>query len=124
MTHRGATWAVGGFGLLVALVLAIGLETIGGVLALVQLGFLVGGLTAVHLVDVLRSRAAVVVLSVAMSVAVTAIAVQSLVWFRLATAESIVLTATGYGIVLATLLSSPDPAGAGGSRSVRGVDRW
>ena len=119
MTPEARMGAIVGFGILTAVVLALGAGTVGGLMAVLQLGGLVGAPTAVLLVDDLRSRAAAVVLASVLSVALTAIAVQSLVWFELATAELIVLLATAYGIVLARLLTS-----TADGRQPRGVGRW
>ncbi len=111
--------AVVGFGILTAVVLALGAGTIGGLMAVVQLGGLIGAPTAALLVADPRSRAAAVVLASVLSVAVTAIAVQSLVWFELASAELIVLLATAYGAVVARLLSTPSQR-----QPARGLGRW
>lgn len=108
MNGQTRIWAIAGFGAVTALLLAIGAGTLGGLMALLQLCLLVGGPVALLLADDLRSRAAVVVLAAALSVAISAIAVQSLVWFRLASAELIVVLATVYGVVLAQLLASSD----------------
>jgi len=117
MTERQRAFAVAGFGALTALVLAAGAGTVGGLMALVHLCFLVGAPLALLVADDLRSRAAVVVVAAALSVAIAAIAVQSLVWFRLASAELIVVLATIYGLVLAQLMgegrTSADPAREG-----------
>ena len=121
--NRPAMRLVGATGGLAVVLLAAGLETVGGAVALVQLGLLVGGLPARLLGGALRSRAARVVLSVTLSLAITALAVQSLMWFRLATAELIVVTATAYAIVLTALLDSFD-GGADQPRPLDGIDSW
>ncbi len=48
----------------------------------------------------------VVVVSVPLSIAISAIAVQFLIWFRIANGEFLVMTATAYGVVLALLLTA------------------
>ncbi len=106
MTERQRSVAVAGFGALTALVLAAGAGTVGGLMALVHLCLLVGVPLATLVADDLRSRAAVVVVAAALSVAIAAIAAQSLVWFRLASPELIVVLATVYGLVLAHLMGA------------------
>lgn len=113
MTSRERIWGIAGAGALAATLLAVGVDTLGGVLALVQLGFLVGGPTALLLGEALRSRAALPVLAATLSLAITAIAVQSLVWFDLGYRPLIVVTATAYGIGIAELLESVDRSGRG-----------
>lgn len=108
MTVRQGAWVVGVFGALTALALAVGADTVGGVMALFQLGFLVGAPLAIVLYHDLRSWPVVCVVSLALSIALSAIAVQFLIWFRVASGELIVATATTYGVVLALLLSSSD----------------
>ncbi|MDH4280048.1 MAG: hypothetical protein OEZ14_05470 [Acidimicrobiia bacterium] len=102
-----ATW-VGLFGLMTVGLMLIGRQTIGQIFALVQLGAFVGAPLAWFLHPQLRSRAVVVVLGLALSIALSSLAVQSLIWFDLAIPELIVLAATMYGIVLAWLLSSEE----------------
>lgn len=116
-------WGVAGVGLVCAALLAVGLDTLGGILSLLQLCLLVGAPTALLLGDALRSRAAVAVLAVALSIAITALSVQSLVWFHLAVSELIVLTSTAYGIIIAVLLDADSWPGIGG-RSTEGGDLW
>lgn len=106
MIDQNRIWVIAGFGALTALVLAVGAGTVGGLMALFQLCLLVGAPVALLVADDLRSRAAVVVLAAALSVAISAIAAQSLIWFQLATAELIVVLATAYGVVLAQLLNT------------------
>ena len=118
-TMTGATrvWAVAGFGVATALLLAVGADTLGSLMALVQLGGLIGAPTSLLLRNDLRSTAATIVVAGVLSVAISAIAVQSLVWFEWATGPAIVLLATAYGVVLARLLAgsvSPAEASAGG----------
>ncbi len=100
-----ATW-VGLFGLVTVGLMLIGQLTIGRFLALLQLGGLVGAPLAWLLYPQLRSRAVVAVIGVALSIALSALAAQALVWFNLAEPELVVLAATAYGVVLAWLLSS------------------
>lgn len=101
---------VAGWGLATLLFLIVGLETIGGLLALVHLGGLIGAPLAVVLNRQLRSIPVVVALSIALSLALSGLAVQSLIWFSAATAELLVVTGTAYGCVLAALLGD-DPGG-------------
>ncbi|MGI9597752.1 MAG: hypothetical protein ACR2QK_16430 [Acidimicrobiales bacterium] len=108
MTVGQSAWGVGIFGALTALLLLIGADSVGGVFALLQLGFLVGAPLAFVLHQELRSWQVVLVVAVALSIALSAISVQFLIWFRVATAELLVVTATAYGVVLALLLSSAD----------------
>ena len=110
MTVRESIWIVGAFGLLTAVVLGVGAGTVGGLLALMQLCVLVGAPMAVALRDELRSWAVVAVVAITLSIALSALTAQSLIWFELAVPEVIVLAATAYGIVLAVLLSSTDVA--------------
>lgn len=100
-----ATW-VGLFGLVTVGLMLIGQQTMGRFLALLQLGGLVGAPLAWLLHPQLRSRAVVAVIGVALSIALSALAAQALVWFNLAEPELVVLAATAYGVVLAWLLSS------------------
>ncbi len=95
-----------GFGALTTFLLAVGADGIGGVMVFFQLGFLVGAPLAILLQRELRSWPMVVVVSVPLSIALSAIAVQFLIWFRVATSELLVITATAYGLVLALLLAS------------------
>lgn len=108
MTVRQSAYAVGMFGAFTTLLLLVGLESVGGVFALLQLGLFVGAPLAVVLYHDLRSWRVVIVVAAALSVALTAIAVQLLIWFRVATSELLVVTATTYGVILAWLLSSAD----------------
>lgn len=104
---RRLATSVGLFGLLTVVLMFIGLETIGRLFALLQLGVFVGAPLAWLLHPQLRSRAIVLVVGVALSLALSGLAVQSLMWFSLAGRELIVLATTAYGVVLAWLLSSP-----------------
>lgn len=98
------TW-VGLFGLLTVGLMLTGPETIGQLFALLQLGVFAGAPLALLLRPQLRSPGVVLVMGVALSIALSALAVQSLLWFSLADRELTVLAATGYGAVLAWLLS-------------------
>jgi hypothetical protein len=109
-TVRESVWVVGAVGLLTVVLIGVGADTIGGLLALLQLGLLVGSPLALVLHRELRSWSVVVVVAVALSVALSAIAAQALIWFELATPELIVATATAYGIAVAVLLSPVAPA--------------
>ena len=106
--ERRLIWSIGGFGLLTALLLLIGLNTIGGVFALFHLGLFVGAPLALVLQKELRSWMVATVISAVLSVALSAIAVQLLVWFRIASGELVVVTATAYSVVLALLLAQQD----------------
>ena len=85
--------------------LAAGLDTLGGLLALVHLGLLIGAPLALVLHHRLRSIPVTVVLAVALSLALSALAAQSLIWFDAATDVLVVITATAYGGTLAYLLA-------------------
>lgn len=119
MSVRHTTFAVAITGAVTALFLVVGLDTIGGVLALFQLGLFVGAPLAVLLHEELRSWPVVVAISGALSIALSAISVQFLIWFKIASSELTVVTATAYGVILVLLLASsefrsPEP----GSRRV------
>lgn len=103
-----AAW-VGLFGLITVGLMLIDRQTIGALFALVQLGAFVGAPLAWLLLPQLRSRAVVFVVGIALSIALSALAAQSLIWFSLAEAELVVLAATVYGVVLAWLLSTDEP---------------
>lgn len=106
MTVGRVAWAVGVFGTVTTFLLAVGADGIGAVFAFFQLGFLVGAPLAIVLQRELRSWPMVVVVSVPLSIALSAIAVQLLIWFRIATGELVVLTATAYGLALALLVAA------------------
>jgi hypothetical protein len=103
-------YGVAGFGLLTALTLLVGLDSVGGVMALIQLCLGVGTPLALVLLDRLRSWQVTVVVAAALSIALSALSVQFLIWFRIATPVYLVLTATAYGVVLALLFSPVDLA--------------
>lgn len=110
--------ATAAFGALSALTLAVGLDSLGGVLAFFQLGFLVGAPMAIVLQQELRSWPMVVVVAVPLSIALSAISVQFLIWFRIASGELLIITATTYGVVLALLLAANGlPSAASGDSS-------
>ncbi len=115
-----SAWAVGALGAATVVAMLAGADTVGGILALFQLGLFVGAPLAVVLHRELRSWPIFVVVAAGLSIALSAIAVQSLIWFRVANGELVVATATAYGIVLALLISSVEP-GLGGSER---RDRW
>lgn len=116
MTVGRMTWVAGAFGALTTLLLAVGADAVGGVFAFFQLGFLVGAPLAIVLQQELRSWPMVVVVSVPLSIAISAIAVQFLIWFRIANGELLIMTATVYGVVLALLLAA-DGIGRSASES-------
>jgi hypothetical protein len=103
-----------GWGLSTAACLTVGLATVGGLLALVQLGVLVGAPLALSLGRQLRAQAVTVVVSVALSVALSALAAQSVRWFGLGHPALVVVAATVYGAVLAILASDTDVTGVVG----------
>lgn len=105
--RQQAFW-VGLFGLLTVGMMLVGWQTIGQLCALVQLGVFVGAPLARLLQPQLRSWAAVAVFAPLLSIALSALAAQSLVWFDLAEPELVVLAATGYGVMLTWLLSSEE----------------
>lgn len=108
MTIQQGSWGVAAFGALTTLFLLIGVNTVGGLMALVQLCFLVGAPLAFVMFDELRSWQVVGVVAVALSLALSAISVQFLIWFRIATPVYLVIMATAYGVVLALLFSPVD----------------
>jgi len=101
---RRALLGVCAWGAVTAAALSAGLATVGGLLAFVHLGGLIGAPLAVVMHRRLRSVPVTIVLSVALSLALSALAAQSLTWFEAATDVLIVITATAYGVVLAYLL--------------------
>ena len=112
MRIRFVALAVTVSGILTAVMLAAGFGTVGGLMALVQLGGLVGAPVALVLHRSLRSWPVSVVISGVLSLSLSALAGQSLVWFGFAIPEAVVLAATAYGLGLAWLLdnSSTDVA--------------
>ncbi len=110
MNVRKVVWAVGLFGALTTLLLLVGANNIGGIFAFFQLGLFIGAPLGIILHNELRSWAVATVISAALSVALSALAVQFLIWFRVASPELLVVTATAYGLVLALLLSSQESA--------------
>lgn len=109
-TVRGMMRFVAGFGVVTAVALAAGFGNVGGLLALVQLCGLVGAPLAMILDRHVRSASVVVALSIALSMALSALAVQVLIWFSVAYRVLLVITATAYGLGLASLLvGEPEP---------------
>ncbi len=109
-TVRGMIRFVAAFGLVTVAALAAGFGNLGGLLALVQLCALVGAPLAMILNRQVRSAGVVVALSIALSMAVSALAVQVLIWFSVAYRVLLVVTATAYGLGLASLLmGEPGP---------------
>ena len=112
MSVRQLTMWVGGFGLITAFLLFIGFNTLGQLFALAQLAGFVGAPLAHLLQEQLRSRVVIAVVGIALSISLSSLAVQSLIWFDLASRELTVLLATGYGVMLAWLLSAAEFAGS------------
>ena len=108
MTVRQMTLVVTGWGLATAVALLVGLDTVGGLLALVHLGAVVGAPLAVLLARQTRSVAVVIVLSIALSLALSALTAQVLIWFGVASRVLLVLAATAYSGALASLLPQPE----------------
>jgi hypothetical protein len=102
------TLAIAAWGAAAALALTVGLTGLGGVMALVYLGGLAGTPVAVRLRPQVRSMAVVVVLAIGLSLAMTGLAAQLLIWFGVATRAMLVVTATFYGSALSLLLPPPD----------------
>ncbi len=103
--HR-MCWISGVVGVLTTLMLIVGFDSLGGLLAFFQLGLLVGAPLAVILQMELRSWPVSVVVVVPLSIALSAISTQFLIWFRVGSPPLIVLTASAYGIGLALLVAS------------------
>lgn len=108
MTIRQVATGVAAFGAITAALLLVGLNSIGGVFAFFQLGLFVGAPLAFVLHHELRSWPVAGVMAAALSIALSAISAQFLVWFEVASGVLVVLTATTYGVVLAWLLSATD----------------
>lgn len=108
MTVRTAGMTVAAVGLVTLVLFAVGADAPAGLLALLQLGGLVGTPLAVVLHHELKSWPSVGVVAIALSISLSALAVQSLIWFDISSSPMIVATATVYGVVLAWLLSSSD----------------
>lgn len=107
------TLVVVGSAVVTVLALVTGLGTVAGLLALVHLGGGVGAPLAARLASRARSVPLLVVLSMGLSLATTAVAAQSLLWFGLAHAPLIVVAATCYGVALAELLPAAPATAAG-----------
>ncbi|MGI9614637.1 MAG: hypothetical protein ACR2QO_17125 [Acidimicrobiales bacterium] len=104
MNLRIALLVVCGWGIATVGALVAGFATVGGLLAFVHLGGLIGAPLAVVMHRRLRSVPVAIALSVALSLALSALAAQSLTWFEGATDVLIVVVATAYGVALAYLL--------------------
>jgi uncharacterized membrane protein len=96
---------VAGWALLTVATLAIGLEAVAGVLTLVHLGGLVGAPLAIVLDRQLRSLAVVAALSIGLSMAMTTLIAQLLLWFGVSQLPVLIATATAYGLVVAILVA-------------------
>lgn len=106
MTVRRMILVVLGFGAATFAVQLAGLGDLGGLMALIHLTGLIGAPLALILNRHVRSTPAVLALAVALSVAQSALAVQVLVWFSVATRLALIATATLYSAGIAWLLSS------------------
>ena len=118
---RQAGGVTGAVGLLVVIGFAAGVHAVVAVPALVHQCFLVGLPLALSLRSAIRAPQVVLALAFPLSVALTALSVQFLVWFEWATPMAIVGLSSLYGAVLGLLLDpgdaglpavgGPDPAG-------------
>lgn len=104
MKLRIALIVVSGWGIATVGALFAGWATLGGLLAVVHLGGLIGAPLAVVVHRRLRSVPVAIALSLALSLALSALAAQSLTWFGAAADVPIVIVATVYGVALGTLL--------------------
>jgi hypothetical protein len=87
---------------------------LGGLMALIHLGGLIGAPLALILNRHLRSTPVMFALSIALSIALSALAAQSLIWFTVATRLALIVTGTAYGAGLAWLLvAEPEVEQAG-----------
>lgn len=107
MTLPRTIAVVAGWGAVTLVLLLLGLDTAGGLLALVHHGGLLGAPLALVLNRRLRSVPVAIVLSIALSIALSALAVQSLVWFDAASPELLVIIGTAYGCTVASLVGAP-----------------
>lgn len=96
-----------GSALLTVVALGAGLETIAGTLSFVHLSGLIGAPLGMALQRQLRSLAVVVAVSIGLSVAMTALAAQLLLWFGLSERPLLIVTATAYGLVVSVLVVDP-----------------
>ena len=112
MNGRQISMVVIVWGVLTVVTSAAGWDTLGGMAALVQVCLLVGSPLALTLRSTVRSPTVVAVLAVALSLAITAVAAQSLIWFSIASRSLIVVAATLYGVGLGALVGQglPEPA--------------
>lgn len=95
-----------GVGLVSFVLLALDLGPAGELMALVQIGALAGAPLAALLHPEVRSWPTVSVLAVATSLALTALAAQSMIWFDLSGRAILVLVTTVYGLALGWLISA------------------
>ncbi len=94
-----------GSALLTVATMGVRLDTLSGVLGLIHLGGLIGAPLGFVLLGQLRSPAVAVVVSIAFSAAMTALAAQLLLWFGFTERPLLIATATAYALVVATLVS-------------------
>jgi hypothetical protein len=106
MTGNRLVMGVAGFGAVCALFLFFGFNNVGGLMAALQLCLLVGAPVAVALREELKSWLVVAAVSVVLSIGLTAISVQFLIWFEVATAAALVAMTTAYSVAVALLMSS------------------
>ncbi len=104
MTIRQMMQLVLAWGVVSVVAHLLGLDDVAGILSFIHLGGLIGAPLAMVLNRHLRSTSATIALAVALSFALSALAVQSLIWFSLATRVSLLVVATAYGLGLASLL--------------------
>lgn len=114
MTTNRLLIGVGVFGLVASAFLALGFNNIGGIMAAFQLTLFVGSPMAVSLREELKSWRVVAAIAVVLSIGLTAISVQFLVWFEVATAPLLTALATCYSVAIGLLMSS---VGAGRTRA-------
>lgn len=115
-THSASGTAhlvVAGWGTVTTLVLVLGASSVGALMALIHLGVLVGAPLAIVVSRQLRVTATAAVMSVTLSVALSALTAQSLVWFGLARPWLVVALTTVYGLLLSALVSDEPERGLG-----------
>ncbi len=110
MTSRQVSYISICSGLFTLFFMWTGPDSFAGLLAFVQLGLIVGAPIAVALRSIVRLWPVTVVLAVGISLALSALASQSLIWFEFASNPAVVALATVYGIVVASLFPRDDPA--------------
>lgn len=108
MTSRIASYLSVGFGLFTLFFMWTGPDSFAGLLAFVQLGIIVGAPIAIALRSIVRLWPVTIILSVGLSLALSALAAQSLIWFEVASNPAVVAIATIYGVVLALLVPSEE----------------